>query len=228
MKWIKTFESFDEDSLIDIENIESAFLSLKDELDLVKMSYDQFYDCIVKPRSLNSYDGFDDSYMIEYSKGKGYLRVQVTLFIKSNRDFYKKNKEVSENLKNEYPNLLLQIKDFIFIVEESENLSHYLLTTLREGSDFYYYHINISFYSKKSYIRNESIKLKNITSEDVIKTIKGGGRVFATIIKDFPNNDPKEPLTPVSIDDDGLVTVEYDGKEYEVDLEDIEKIDIPG
>lgn len=74
----------------------------------------------------------------------------------------------------------------------------------------------------------ESFKVKNITSEDVIKTIKGGGRVFATIIKDFPNNDPKEPLTPVSIDDDGLVTVEHDGKEYEVDLENIEKIDIPG
>ena len=74
----------------------------------------------------------------------------------------------------------------------------------------------------------ESFKVKNITSEDVIKTIKGGGRVFATIVKDFPNNDPKEPLTPVSIDDDGLVTVEYDGKEYEVDLEHIEKIDIPG
>ena len=78
------------------------------------------------------------------------------------------------------------------------------------------------------YDLDESIKVKNITSEDVIKTIKGGGRVFATIIKDFPNNDPKEPLTPVSIDDDGLVTVEHDGKEYEVDLENIEKIDIPG
>jgi len=74
----------------------------------------------------------------------------------------------------------------------------------------------------------ENFKVKNITSEDVINAIKGGGRVFATIIKDFPGNDPKEPLTPVSIDDDGLVTVQYDGKEYEVDLEDIEKIDIPG
>jgi len=74
----------------------------------------------------------------------------------------------------------------------------------------------------------ESFKVKNITSEDVIKTIKGGGRVFATIIKDFPGNDPKDPLTPVSIDDDGLVTVEHDGKEYEVDLENVEKIDIPG
>jgi len=76
-------------------------------------------------------------------------------------------------------------------------------------------------------ITNESLKVKNITSEDVIKSIKGGGRVFATIIKNFPENDPKEPLTPVSIDDDGLVTVQYDGKEYEVDLKNIEKIDIP-
>jgi hypothetical protein len=80
------------------------------------------------------------------------------------------------------------------------------------------------------YDLDESIKVKNITSEDVIKTIKGGGKVFATIIKNFPGNDPNEPLTPVSIDDDGLVTVEYDGngKEYEVDLENIDKIDVPG
>jgi hypothetical protein len=78
------------------------------------------------------------------------------------------------------------------------------------------------------YNLDESIKVKNITEEDVIKTIKGGGKVFATIIKDFPGNDPKEPLTPVSIDDDGLVTVSYDGKEYEVDIKNIEKIDIPG
>lgn len=78
------------------------------------------------------------------------------------------------------------------------------------------------------YNLDESIKVKSITEEDVIKTIKGGGKVFATIIKDFPNNDPKEPLTPVSIDDDGLVTVSYDGKEYEIDIKNIEKIDIPG
>jgi hypothetical protein len=74
----------------------------------------------------------------------------------------------------------------------------------------------------------ENFKVKNITSEDVRKTIKGGGKVFVTIIKNFPNNNPKEALTPVSIDDDGLVTVEWEGKEYEVDLKNIEKIDIPG
>ena len=71
----------------------------------------------------------------------------------------------------------------------------------------------------------ENFKVKNITSEDVRKTIKGGGKVFVTIIKNFPNNNPKEALTPVSLDDDGLVTVEYDGKEYEVDIKNVKKME---
>lgn len=73
----------------------------------------------------------------------------------------------------------------------------------------------------------ERFKVKNITSDDVVEAIKNGRRIYATIIKNFPDNDPEEPLVPVSIDDDGLVTVQFRGKEYEVDLEDIEKIDIP-
>jgi len=63
-----------------------------------------------------------------------------------------------------------------------------------------------------------------ITTDDVIKCIKEGGVLYATIIKGFADNDPKEPLKPVSIDDDGLVTVEYDGNEYEVSLKNIESI----
>lgn len=71
----------------------------------------------------------------------------------------------------------------------------------------------------------EDFKVKNITTEDIIECIKRGGKIYATIVKDFPENDPKEPLTPVSVDNDGLVTVEYDGKEYEIDLKDVEKIE---
>jgi hypothetical protein len=67
-----------------------------------------------------------------------------------------------------------------------------------------------------------------ISIDDIIKANDNGEKIYATIIEEIPGNDPKEPLTPVSIDDDGLVTVEYDGKEYEVDLRNIEKIDIPG
>ena len=64
-----------------------------------------------------------------------------------------------------------------------------------------------------------------ITTDDIIKCIKSGGVVYATIIKDFADNDPKSPLKPVSIDNDGLVTVEYDGNEYEVSLENIESVE---
>lgn len=71
----------------------------------------------------------------------------------------------------------------------------------------------------------EDFKVNNITIDDVIECIKKGGVIYATIVKDLPDNDPKEPLKVVDIDDDGLVTVEYDGSEYTVDLNDIEKIE---
>lgn len=63
-----------------------------------------------------------------------------------------------------------------------------------------------------------------ITADDVMKCIQAGGVLYATIIKEFADNDPKKPLKPVSIDDDGLVTIEYDGNEYEVSLKNIESI----
>jgi len=64
-----------------------------------------------------------------------------------------------------------------------------------------------------------------ITIEDVVKCIKSGGVLYATIIKDFVDNDPKAALKPVNVDDDGEVTVEFEGKEYEVNLINIESID---
>jgi hypothetical protein len=64
-----------------------------------------------------------------------------------------------------------------------------------------------------------------ITQDDIINCIKKRGLIYATIVKEFPDNDPKEGMTPVDIDEDGLVTVEYEGKEYTIDLNDIEKIE---
>lgn len=64
-----------------------------------------------------------------------------------------------------------------------------------------------------------------ITIEDIIKCIRDNGSIYATIVHNFPNNDPKEPLRPVDIDEDGLITVDYDGEQYEVDLRDVEKIE---
>lgn len=70
---------------------------------------------------------------------------------------------------------------------------------------------------------NEEGTLINL--DDVIKCIKGGGVIYAKIINDLPDNDPEEPLKPLSVDDDGLVTIEYDNDQYEVDLKNIKKIE---
>ena len=64
-----------------------------------------------------------------------------------------------------------------------------------------------------------------ITQDDIIKCIKDGGVIYTTMIKDLPDNDPESAIKPVDIDDDGLITVEIDGKEYSVDLKDVEKIE---
>jgi hypothetical protein len=75
-------------------------------------------------------------------------------------------------------------------------------------------------------IIHESTKVKNISIEDIIEAIKKGSKIFATIIKNFPNNNPDEPLTPVSVDDDGLVTINFNGSEYEVELKNVERVEI--
>ncbi len=71
----------------------------------------------------------------------------------------------------------------------------------------------------------EDFKSNNITVEDVVKCAKHGGVAYATIVKDLPNNDPTEPMRVLNVDDDGSVTVEFDGKEYEINLKDVEKIE---
>lgn len=64
-----------------------------------------------------------------------------------------------------------------------------------------------------------------ITIEEIIDCIKNNGSVYARIIKDFPDNDPDNPLTPLSIDEDGLVTVDFEGKEYEIPIKHITRVE---
>jgi len=64
-----------------------------------------------------------------------------------------------------------------------------------------------------------------ITQEDIIKCIKKGGLVFSTIVHDLPDNDPEKGMKPVDIDEDGLITVEINDKQYNIDLNDVEKIE---
>ena len=64
-----------------------------------------------------------------------------------------------------------------------------------------------------------------ITIDDIIKCIRERGVIYATIIHNYPDNNPKKPIEPVDIDEDGLITVYIDGREYYIDLNDVEKIE---
>lgn len=73
----------------------------------------------------------------------------------------------------------------------------------------------------------EDFKQNNIEGDllkqdDIIK----GGIIWATIVQEIPENDPKEPLLVIDIDEDGLITVEQNNKIGYVKLEDVEKIEL--
>ena len=69
----------------------------------------------------------------------------------------------------------------------------------------------------------EEFENSKVTVQNIIDCVNNGGKIFATIIKDYPNNDPNEPLTPVSIDND-TVTVEIDGNHYDIDINNINRV----
>ena len=71
----------------------------------------------------------------------------------------------------------------------------------------------------------EDFKQNNIHIEDVVKCIDRGGVIYAKIINDFPKNDPDVSLNPISIDEEGTVTVELDGENHEVELKNIDRIE---
>jgi len=63
-----------------------------------------------------------------------------------------------------------------------------------------------------------------ITADDIIKAKENGERIFATIVEEIPENDPKEPLEIKDVDEDGLITVDYKGKIGYVKLTDVKQI----
>lgn len=72
----------------------------------------------------------------------------------------------------------------------------------------------------------EDFKVNNITQEDIINCIKKGGSIYSSIVKEFPDNDPKKPLFPKDISEDGEITVDIDGGIYYVDLDDVERVEM--
>lgn len=71
----------------------------------------------------------------------------------------------------------------------------------------------------------EEFQDSKVSIEDIIDCIEKGGQIYSDIVKEYPKNDPSEPLTPLSIDDDGIIAVEIDGRNYEIDIKDVKKID---
>lgn len=64
-----------------------------------------------------------------------------------------------------------------------------------------------------------------ITIDNIIDCIKNDGCVYAKIVKNFPENNPENPLKPLSVDNDGLITVDFNGDEYEVSIKNITKVE---
>ena len=70
----------------------------------------------------------------------------------------------------------------------------------------------------------EDFKEGKFTQDDIIRCVKEKKPIFASVIKDFPGNDPETPLEVVSIDDNGLITILIDGNIYYVELKNVEKL----
>lgn len=71
----------------------------------------------------------------------------------------------------------------------------------------------------------EQFKRKNIEIGDIINCIRKGGELYAFIVDNLPDHDEETPLTPLSVDDDGLTTIEFEGSHYEVKLKNIKKVE---
>lgn len=70
----------------------------------------------------------------------------------------------------------------------------------------------------------EEFKSKNITEDDIIDCIKKGGTIEVEIVQNKKGK-PNEPFRPVSIDGN-IIIVEIDNQIYEVELDDIKKINV--
>lgn len=74
----------------------------------------------------------------------------------------------------------------------------------------------------------EDFKMKNITADDIVRCIDQGGVIYATVVRGLPGNDPDMPMLPVSVDEEGVVTVFVDGAYREVALDNVDRIEWSG
>ena len=76
----------------------------------------------------------------------------------------------------------------------------------------------------------EDFKLNNkegsiIDIDDIIECIKSNGLLYTNIVKNNTEHNSDDPVRPLSVDNQGLITVDIEGKQYYTDIEDVIKID---
>ena len=62
------------------------------------------------------------------------------------------------------------------------------------------------------------------TEEDIIDIIKGNGVVYTDSVYNYPEHDEEQALKPIEVSDD-IVMVNINGDIYQIDLENITKIE---
>ena len=70
----------------------------------------------------------------------------------------------------------------------------------------------------------EDYKVDNITENDIIKTIKNGGRIKISIINNLPTHNEDIYVKPLDIQDD-IIIIDINGTQYNTKLEFVTKIE---
>lgn len=69
----------------------------------------------------------------------------------------------------------------------------------------------------------EEYKVDNINKQDIINVIENDGKIKVSSIRDYPEHNKDNYVTPVDIDDDNII-IEVDDKQYDTSLEFVTKI----
>jgi hypothetical protein len=70
----------------------------------------------------------------------------------------------------------------------------------------------------------ENFDYSRFSEDDIINVIKSGDYIFVKNIKNLPDHKEDDPVRPLDIDEDGLISIEVNGRDYEVELKNVIKL----
>jgi hypothetical protein len=239
MKWLKKFENFQDFDVNrwdeEINLISDSFLEIEDEFDIVRLDYDD-------PKLGTSYNFKVDEdcyYRNFYFSDVSSLNFSLNILIESDETDSTEVGEWEDSfamVKNKHPKLEKRLHDFLKEIKvKLENLGNsvedislvdvgWRRSWVDENRSIPFAKITLKIEIKDDEDILERFKYDNITLDDIINCISNGGFIYSKIVKGLPDNDPDKPLKPVDVDDDGLITIDYEGNLYSVDLKDVDKI----